>query len=449
MSCCRISKQELASPGDIIMVGIVLPPSSDGFGRSFRFQIERKKLLAAGFLVSEQRTREHSIFSQAGELVYCSDIPTLIASFKFQYKPDEWRLFIDSSKRSLNVALLHNGNEYACVPVGHSVHLKECYENLDFILNKLSYSDHIWVVCGDLKVISMLLGQQKGYTKFPCFLCEWDSRDRKQHYINKEWPIRKTLDPGVKNIQRKNLVDPKKVLLPPLHIKLGLMKQFVKYLPKEGECFKYLCDQFPGLSEAKMKEGVFIRPDFKKMMKDENFETKMKTNERKAWKSFKLVITSFLGNKKDSKYKSVVEEMIKNFKILGCSMSLNVHFLDSHLVYFSKNIGAVSEEQSKRFHQDINEMERRYQGKWNVSMIADYCWMLQRDNPCKIHKTKSGKRTFEKHCNKLMERMFLDNPDDMYCIEASNRAKHPPKTIRKLGALPHQQAIFTSVEERL
>ncbi|GBM30197.1 hypothetical protein AVEN_165800-1 [Araneus ventricosus] len=100
------------------------------------------------------------------------------------------------------------------------------------------------------------------------------------------------------------------------------MKQFVKALPKEGECFKYLCDQFPGLSEAKLKEDVFVGIDNRKIMKDENFETKMETNERKAWESFKLVFTCFLGNKKDPNYKYIVEEMIKNFKILGCSMSL-------------------------------------------------------------------------------------------------------------------------------
>ena len=197
----------------------------------------------------------------------------------------------------------------------------ECYANLDLILNKLSYSDHKWTVCGDLKVISMLLGQQSGYTKFPCFLCEWDSRDRKEHYIKKEWPIRKALDPGVKNIARESLVDPKKVLLPPLHIKLGLMKQFVKALAKEGECFKYLCDQFPGLSEAKLREGVFVGPDIRKLMKNENFDAKMETNERKAWESFKLVVTSFLGNKRDPNYKSIVEEMLKSFKILGCHKS--------------------------------------------------------------------------------------------------------------------------------
>ncbi|GBO04295.1 hypothetical protein AVEN_104277-1 [Araneus ventricosus] len=161
------------------------------------------------------------------------------------------------------------------------------------------------------------------------------------------------------------------------------MKQFVKLYQKKGEFFKYLCDQFPGLSEAKLKEGVFVGPD-RKMMKDENFETKMETDERKAWESFKLGIISFLGNKKDPNYKSIVEEMIENFKILGCSMILKVHFLDSHMDYFPENLGAVSEKQGEIFHQDIKGMERGYQGKWIVSMIADYCWMLQRDNPCKV-----------------------------------------------------------------
>ncbi|GBO18319.1 hypothetical protein AVEN_116117-1 [Araneus ventricosus] len=119
-------------------------------------------------------------------------------------------------------------------------------------------------------------------------------------------------------------------------------------------------------------------------MKDENFETKWETDERKAWESFKLVTTSFLGNKKDPNYIAIVEEIIKNFKILGCSMILKVHFLDSRLDYFPENLGAVSEEQDEAFHQNIKEMERRYQGKRNVSMIADYCWMLQRDNPWKV-----------------------------------------------------------------
>jgi hypothetical protein len=52
--------------------------------------------------------------------------------------------------------------------------------------------------------------------------------------------------------------------------------------------------------------------------------------------------------------------MVDKFKELGCNMSLKVHFLDSHS-YFPSNLGAISEEQGGKFHQDIKEMERRYQ----------------------------------------------------------------------------------------
>jgi hypothetical protein len=132
-------------------------------------------------------------------------------------------------QRSLKVLLLHNGSKYASVPVGHSVHVKESYENLALVLTNLNCEDRGWMICGDLKVLSMLLGQQSGYTKYRCFLCEWDSRAKSQHWTQKQWPSRVALKPGDKNVVRDSLIDPKKVLLPPLHIKLGLMKQFISF----------------------------------------------------------------------------------------------------------------------------------------------------------------------------------------------------------------------------
>ncbi|KAJ8733381.1 hypothetical protein PYW08_001679 [Mythimna loreyi] len=44
----------------------------------------------------------------------------------------------------------------------------------------------------------------------------------------------------------------------------------------------------------------------------------------------------------------------------------------------AENLEDLSEEQEERFHQDIDAMERHYQGRQNVNMIADHCWMLQR-----------------------------------------------------------------------
>ena len=82
-------------------------------------------------------------------------------------------------------------------------------------------------------MVGFLLGLQEGYTKFPCFICLWDSRAREQHWRQKEWSVREQTVRGEKNIQAQPLVERSKIIFPPLHIKLGVMRQFVKALNKE------------------------------------------------------------------------------------------------------------------------------------------------------------------------------------------------------------------------
>ena len=77
-------------------------------------------------------------------------------------------------------------------------------------------------------MIAFLLGLQGGYTKHSCFLCLWNSRADEQHYLVKNWPARKDLAPGSHNVLNSPLIERSKILLSPLHIKLGLAKQFVK-----------------------------------------------------------------------------------------------------------------------------------------------------------------------------------------------------------------------------
>jgi hypothetical protein len=76
-------------------------------------------------------------------------------------------------------------------------------------------------------------------------------------------------------------------------------------------------------------------------------------------------------------------------------MSLKVHFLDSHLDFFPENLGAASDEHGERFHQGISNMEKRYQGKWSLSMLADYCWTLKRDVLQVIYSRKSTTAIFQ------------------------------------------------------
>jgi hypothetical protein len=64
------------------------------------------------------------------------------------------------------------------------------------------------------------------------------------------------------------------------------------------------------------------------------------------------------------------------------------------LEFFPENLGAVSEEQAERFHQDIKKMERRYQGRWNDNTMSDYGWTLHREIPEISYKRKSKIRSF-------------------------------------------------------
>ena len=105
-------------------------------------------------------------FTMEDDFVFCNNIPGLLAEMGLsKYNSDEWRLFIDSSKRSLECVLLHKGNKFACVPIRHSVVVKEHYLNVEMVLNKLGCSEYTWAICVDFKMVNFLLGQQGGYTK--------------------------------------------------------------------------------------------------------------------------------------------------------------------------------------------------------------------------------------------------------------------------------------------
>jgi len=85
-------------------------------------------------------------------LVFCNDLPGLFHQMGKKYNHADYRLFIDSSKRSLKAVLLHNGNELASIPLAHSVPLTENYENIKLLLHVLKYQEHNWLICFDLKL---------------------------------------------------------------------------------------------------------------------------------------------------------------------------------------------------------------------------------------------------------------------------------------------------------
>ncbi|UYV67940.1 hypothetical protein LAZ67_5002553 [Cordylochernes scorpioides] len=322
-------------------------------------------LLHKGTKVCFFRNRQdefQDFYSQENDLVYCNDVVSLMEALGHDHDTEEWRLFIDSSNISMKAVLLHNGNKFPSVPIAHASNMKETYENMKLLLKKIEYERYGWKICSDLKVVALLRGLQLGYTKFCCFLCEWDSRDRERHYIKKIWPNRKIFTPGYKNIANLPLIDSENIYLPPLHIKLGIMKNFVKAMDRNASGFAYLKQKFSSISEAKIKEGIFVGPQIRELQQDGNFQNSLNEVEAAAWNSFRNVCKNFLGSVKVENYRDIVNDLLLSYKALGCNMSLKIHFLHSHLDFFPDNLGAVSDEHGERFHQDISSMEKRYQG---------------------------------------------------------------------------------------
>lgn len=331
-------------------------------------------------------------FSVEGDLVFCSDVSGLLSALNINHISDQWRLFIDASKLSLKAVLLHNGNQLPSIPIGYSVHMKESYDSLKLLLESIHYNTYQWKICADFKVIAILTGLQLGYTKHCCFICEWNSRDRASHFIKKEWPLRQAMETGKMNIKHEPLVESENILIPPLHIKLGLIKNFAKKLDRNGPAFKYLVSKFPKMSEAKLKEGVFVGPQIRQLHQDEIFEYLLNDVEKEAWISFREVVNYFFGNKRAENYEDLVTNLLSSYHKMGCNMSLKLHFLHSHLNCFPESCGEVSDEHGERFHQQISLMEKRYQGKWSARMLADYCWTVIRDAPQLDYKREAKRK---------------------------------------------------------
>lgn len=218
---------------------------------------------------------------------------------------------------SLKAVLLHIGNQKPSIPIAHAVDTKETYDIMAQLLELLDYKQHNWKVCADLKVVGMLCGLQGGYTKHCCFLCKWDSRDREKHYVQELWPDRIEYQLGKDNIKYVPLIDKNNIILPPLHIKLGLVKNFVKVLDKESAAFIYLKKIFPRLSDAKIKEGVFDGPQIRKLLENHLFEDLLSEDEAAAWNSFRLTVSCFLGNNKSRSYRKIVQDLLENYAKIG------------------------------------------------------------------------------------------------------------------------------------
>ncbi|UYV75259.1 hypothetical protein LAZ67_12003126 [Cordylochernes scorpioides] len=232
---------------------------------------------------------------------------------------------------------------------------------------------------------------------------------------------------GYKNIANLPLIDSENIYLPPLHIKLGLMKNFVKAMDRNASGFAYLKQKISSISEAKIKEGIFVGPQIRELQQDGNFQNSLNEVEAAAWNSFRNVCKNFLGSVKVENYRDIVYDLLLSYKALGCNMSLKIHFLHSHLDFFPDNLGAVSDEHGERFHQDISSMEKRYQAF--VTLPQEL-----------LYYTKRGSVTFKQiYCRGLTPPVL--------CDERFFRRGSPARTPVALPCRPPEDVQKSSIND--
>ena len=83
------------------------------------------------------------------------------------------------------------------------------------------------------------------------------------------------------NVENQPLVEPSKILLSSMHLKLGLMKNFVKAMNQEETAFTYLREKFPRLSEAKLKEVIFIGHKYETLSRTNTSTSSFKATKRR------------------------------------------------------------------------------------------------------------------------------------------------------------------------
>ncbi|CAH0555758.1 unnamed protein product [Brassicogethes aeneus] len=229
--------------------------------------LKSRKLTQQGVNATSYRKRQADFqtfytVNDENTFAYCHDIPGLINKLGMEYNANDWRLFIDGSVSSLKAVLLHITNKKPSIPIGFGINKKETYETLGAILNKIKYEEQKWKICCDLKVVNILQGviEKGGFPKYFCFLCYWDSRYRGNQYQCKDWILRTSDNQEQLRLHNEPMIqDIADILLPPLHIKLGISGKLIEVLVKDvNGAFECLKTIFPKLSNDKIRAGMFF-----------------------------------------------------------------------------------------------------------------------------------------------------------------------------------------------
>ena len=94
---------------------------------------------------------------------------------------------------------------------------------------------------------------------------------KSEYYLHSDLPPWETMMPRHHSVIDQQLIKKEKLILPLLHIKLGLMKQFTKSLKQTKPCFQF----FKVFFHKTNNEGIFVGPQIRQLLDTEDFEATM------------------------------------------------------------------------------------------------------------------------------------------------------------------------------
>lgn len=314
----------------------------------------------------DNANKDGQIVHHAKDVVVCIDIDGLLRSQGVDHIPEEWRLFMDGSKNSFKCYLLHNAVEdrKPTVTIFIGKEVPEKYETIKAALDLLKYADYGWKVQVDLKIVNIISGLMTPACRQPCFLCCWNRTAKINHFEVAAWEPWSDEErrPGNANFVELPLVLSEKLVVPELHIKMGIFQQFIKRLLKlhkdqPSDAYLHYLAKF-NFTPKKKHAGALIGTDIRKLVDDSQFADLLEKDGlyvADAWLSFVQVDKFFFGkDKRPENYQELVRDMVANFGRMECNMSLKLHLLAAHLDKFPENLSTWSEQHGERAHQEIN-----------------------------------------------------------------------------------------------
>lgn len=216
-------------------------------------------------------------------LLSSKTINGMVEVLVIEYESNNWKLFIGSSTPSLRGSLLHNDNSESSVSVCYALHMKETYENKKcrVKMHKIWWTKVAALWC--LKGCCSCDGLQSTYTKYCCYLYEWDSSAREIGQLTSHWSLGFII---YLVFNSHFSLDQVKILLPLLHIQLGIMDNVLNAMEKIGQRFKYLTLNLPWHSDVKVKTGISIGSQIRELLKNWEFESLIHEKEKAAWEEF-------------------------------------------------------------------------------------------------------------------------------------------------------------------